>query len=121
MDLSPEHEAVVVAFRRHTLLPLDDCLSPSSRPSPTSHAHTCTAASGANASAGCQGGVGIGRQDARPTARSTDCDARPCYGVSVAPTAYCPADTRRSTTPSELRHRRQRVHGCLEPALMNAV
>ena len=24
--LSPEHEAVVVAFRRHTLLPLDDCL-----------------------------------------------------------------------------------------------
>lgn len=25
--LSPEDEAVVVAFRRHTLLPLDDCLS----------------------------------------------------------------------------------------------
>jgi transposase-like protein len=24
--LSPEHEAVIVAFRRHTLLPLDDCL-----------------------------------------------------------------------------------------------
>lgn len=24
--LSPEHEAVVVAFRRHTLLPLEDCL-----------------------------------------------------------------------------------------------
>jgi hypothetical protein len=24
--LSPEDEAVVVAFRRHTLLPLDDCL-----------------------------------------------------------------------------------------------
>ena len=25
-DLSGEEEAVVVAFRRHTLLPLDDCL-----------------------------------------------------------------------------------------------
>ena len=24
--LSPEDEAAVVAFRRHTLLPLDDCL-----------------------------------------------------------------------------------------------
>lgn len=24
--LTPEEEAVVVAFRRHTLLPLDDCL-----------------------------------------------------------------------------------------------
>lgn len=24
--LSPEQEAIVVAFRRHTLLPLDDCL-----------------------------------------------------------------------------------------------
>ena len=24
--LTPEQEAVVVAFRRHTLLPLDDCL-----------------------------------------------------------------------------------------------
>jgi len=24
---SPEEEAIVVAFRRHTLLPLDDCLS----------------------------------------------------------------------------------------------
>ncbi len=24
--LSPEDEAVIVAFRRHTLLPLDDCL-----------------------------------------------------------------------------------------------
>ena len=24
--LSPEHEDVVIAFRRHTLLPLDDCL-----------------------------------------------------------------------------------------------
>lgn len=24
--LSVEHEAVIVAFRRHTLLPLDDCL-----------------------------------------------------------------------------------------------
>ena len=25
-SLTPEREAVVVAFRRHTLLPLDDCL-----------------------------------------------------------------------------------------------
>lgn len=24
--LTPEHEAIIVAFRRHTLLPLDDCL-----------------------------------------------------------------------------------------------
>ena len=24
--LSPEHEAAIVAFRKHTLLPLDDCL-----------------------------------------------------------------------------------------------
>src|SRR5215212_4323444 len=24
--LSPEEEAIIVAFRRHTLLPLDDCL-----------------------------------------------------------------------------------------------
>jgi transposase-like protein len=31
--LSVEEEAVVVAFRRHTLLPLDDCLYTCSRPS----------------------------------------------------------------------------------------
>ena len=30
--LSVEDEAVVVAFRRHTLLPLDDCLYARSRP-----------------------------------------------------------------------------------------
>src|SRR5436305_7915668 len=30
--LSVEEEAVVVAFRRHTLLPLDDCLSTRCRP-----------------------------------------------------------------------------------------
>ncbi|MDB5769652.1 MAG: family transposase [Burkholderia sp.] len=29
--LSPEDEAVIVAFRRHTLLPLDDCLYHSRR------------------------------------------------------------------------------------------
>jgi len=26
MLLSPEEEAMIVAFRKHTLLPLDDCL-----------------------------------------------------------------------------------------------
>jgi transposase-like protein len=31
--LTPEQEAIIVAFRRHTLLPLDDCLYASSPPS----------------------------------------------------------------------------------------
>ncbi|MGY4230169.1 hypothetical protein ACVMIH_007530 [Bradyrhizobium sp. USDA 4503] len=31
--LSLEEEAIIVAFRRHTLLPLDDCLYACSRPS----------------------------------------------------------------------------------------
>jgi hypothetical protein len=31
--LSIEEEAIIVAFRRHTLLPLDDCLYALSRPS----------------------------------------------------------------------------------------
>ena len=34
-SLSPEDVAIVVAFRRHTLLPLDDCLYALQRPSRT--------------------------------------------------------------------------------------
>ena len=50
--LTREEEAVVVAFRRHTLLPLDDCLysSPRSRTSPD---RRCTGASNDMASAAC--------------------------------------------------------------------
>lgn len=32
--LTPEEEAAIVAFRRYTLLPLDDCLSPCSQAFP---------------------------------------------------------------------------------------
>ena len=39
--LSAENEAAIIAFRIHTLLPLDDCLSPYSRPSRISHARRC--------------------------------------------------------------------------------
>jgi hypothetical protein len=52
--LSTEDEAVVVAFHRHTLLPLDDCLYALQFTLPHSPAPACTAASSATASAGCR-------------------------------------------------------------------
>ena len=42
--LSPEEEAIIVAFRRHTLLPLDDCLyglQPTIPPLTRSSLHRC--------------------------------------------------------------------------------
>ena len=45
--LSPQDEAVIVAFRRHTLLPLDDCLyalQPSLPHLTRSSLHRCAAA-----------------------------------------------------------------------------
>src|SRR5215468_1234582 len=47
--LSAEEEAMVVAFRRHTLLPLDDCLYALQAAIPLPR---CTAVSSATASAG---------------------------------------------------------------------
>lgn len=56
--LTPQEEATAVAFRKHTLLPLDDCLGPmpvrpcSNRRSPTSPGPRSTDASSGTASAG---------------------------------------------------------------------
>ncbi len=50
-DLSREDEVIIVAFRRHTLLPLDDCLY--SRHCRISPGHPCTAAWNGTASVGC--------------------------------------------------------------------
>ena len=50
--LSPE-EAIVVAFRRHTLLPLDDCLYTLQATLPHLTRSACTAASSATASLAC--------------------------------------------------------------------
>src|SRR4029453_14145406 len=59
--LTVEEEAVVVAFRRHTLLPLDDCLYalPPTFPhltphTPPSGARACASACSATASPGCR-------------------------------------------------------------------
>ena len=52
--LSVEDEAIIVAFRHHTLLPLDDCLLPCSRQSRTCPARHCTAACNVMAFRGCQ-------------------------------------------------------------------
>src|SRR5215472_6989736 len=50
--LSAEEEALAVAFRKHTLLPLDDCLMPSKRPSRISRDRRCIDCSSATRSAG---------------------------------------------------------------------
>ena len=52
--LSIEEEAIVVAFRKHTLLPLDDCLYAIRLPSDTLPVHRFTAAISATRSAGCR-------------------------------------------------------------------
>ena len=53
--LSLDEEATIVAFRRHTLLPLDDCLYTlrCSRPSRTPHGLHCTGVFSATGSAAC--------------------------------------------------------------------
>src|SRR5580692_3406256 len=51
--LSIEEEAVIVAFRRHTLLPLDDCLYALQPTIPHLTPRRCTAACSAMESRGC--------------------------------------------------------------------
>ena len=52
--LSIEDEAIVVAFRKHTLLPLDDCLYALQATIPHRPVRPCTAVSSAMASRGCR-------------------------------------------------------------------
>jgi hypothetical protein len=52
--LSIEDEAIIVAFRRHTLLPLDDCLYALQATIPHLTRRPCIAACNATASAACQ-------------------------------------------------------------------
>ena len=52
--LSVEEEAIIVAFRRHALLPLDDCLYALQPTIPHRCGHPCIAASSATASADCR-------------------------------------------------------------------
>src|SRR5580698_11030467 len=52
--LSGEEEAVVIAFRRHTLLPLDDCLYGFSQSSRICPVRRCIAACSATGSRGCR-------------------------------------------------------------------
>jgi hypothetical protein len=56
--LTLEQEAMIVAFRKHTLLPLDDCLCTLQETSPGSPARRCTAVFNATASAACPGPAG---------------------------------------------------------------
>ena len=51
--LSAEEEALAVAFRKHTLLPLDDCLYALQATIPHLRGHHCIACSNATTSAGC--------------------------------------------------------------------
>ena len=51
--LTTEQEAMTVVFRKHTLLPLDDCLYALQATIPHLTARPCTAVSSATASAGC--------------------------------------------------------------------
>jgi len=70
--LTPEEEAFIVAFRRHTLLPLDDCLYGSSQRSHTSPDHRCTDASNGTASAVCRRRKATSRR--RSASRTTRSD-----------------------------------------------
>src|SRR5215211_5887022 len=51
--LAPDEEAIIVAFRRHTLLPLDDCLY-GLQPTIPHLTRRCTGAANGMASAACQ-------------------------------------------------------------------
>ena len=52
--LATEEEAAVVAFRKHTLLPLDDCLYALQATIPHLTGPRCTGACNGTASAGCR-------------------------------------------------------------------
>ena len=52
--LSAEEEAIVVAFRKYTLLPLDDCLYALQATVPRLTRSPCTVCSSVTASAGCR-------------------------------------------------------------------
>src|SRR3712207_6368239 len=75
--LSLEEEAVIVAFRRHTLLPLDDCLYALQPTIP--HGHPCTAVCSATALLGCPTPMGTSRNG--PASRLT----RPATSTSTSP------------------------------------
>ena len=66
--LTAEEEAAVVAFRRHTLLPLDDCLYALQATIRISLGHPCIGASNATASVACRRSPGT----SRPNSRSND-------------------------------------------------
>jgi transposase-like protein len=53
-SLSPEDEAIIVAFRKHTLLPLDDCLYALQATIPHLTAHLFIAAFSVTPSHGCR-------------------------------------------------------------------
>ena len=60
--LSQGEEAIVVAFRKHTLLPLDDCLYALQATIPHLTRSACTDACSAMASRGCQRSKAISRR-----------------------------------------------------------
>jgi transposase InsO family protein len=62
--LTPEEEAVVVAFRRHTLLPLDDCLYGLQPTIPHLTRSACIAAWSGTASAACPRSRATSREEA---------------------------------------------------------
>lgn len=111
--LSIEDEAIVVAFRKHTLLPLDDCLYALQATIPHRPVRPCTAVSSAMASRGCRTSKtakpGSASSRSIPSATSTSISPKfaprkgdptsswPSTGLQSSPSQSC---TRRPPLPS---------------------
>ena len=108
--LSIEDEAIVVAFRRHTLLPLDDCLYALQADDPASDALVrCIAACSATASRGCPRSTATSRAGAssRPTRSATSTSTLPkCGRLKASCTSSWRSTGRRSSPSSSCTRRR---------------
>ena len=77
--LSAKEEALAVAFRKHTLLPLDDCLYALQATIPHLTRHRCIACSSATPSAGCL------RSKARQSSKRRSSATRSATSTSTSP------------------------------------
>ena len=99
--LSKEEEALIVAFRKHTLLPLDDCRYVSRPPFHTSRGHPCIAASGGMGSAACLTlrVTNLRRGSSSPIRSATSISTLPRFEPSRASSTYSWRSTGRRSSP----------------------
>src|SRR5215208_736285 len=100
--LSAEDEAIVVAFRRHTLLPLDDCLYALQATIPHLTGHRCTAVSSGMGSADCPRWRATSRTDgsSRATRSATSTSTSQRFRPQRASFTSSSRSTARPNSPS---------------------